>query len=515
MKWYVKVLLGLCSLLLLLVLLNVGLNFWIKYQLPKVINRENDSAYFITYKDLTVSLLHRNISARGVVVVPKETLRDSVNKAGIYAKIDEVKVIHFNVWDAVFHDKIKAAAITIEKPRVVWYKKTKKDNVRDAVVTPFEKIISVSDVYLNKGDLKILHAKSNKAILSLQHINLQLEGIVVTEQIMTHKIPFQFSNYKLRCDSLYYQPNAFYQINAKQLIATKNNLKIDQFELLPTFSRQQFVSKLTHEKDLYTLRCKSMNLGKMDWGFRNEDLFVHSGLVKLDEVSANIYRSKEPADDLTKKHLYNKLLRELDFDLRVDTLQLRNSIVEYEEEKSAELGAGKVSFTHFNALATNIRSGFSKKSLPDVKIKVQCRFMDASPMLVDWRFNVMDLSDGFRIKGTLTRFDTEKMSRFTKPYVNATVKGVLDDVHFDFTGNDKKATGNFSVQYDDLKFTIYQKDDRKKKNKFLTFVAKVFVKKDTKERLKDTTVEVDRIPEKSFYNFLWRCVGEGLKKILI
>lgn len=141
--------------------------------------------------------------------------------------------------------------------------------------------------------------------------------------------------------------------------------------------------------------------------------------------------------------------------------------------------------------------------------------MNASPFVVNWKFNVMDKTDGFNINGTLTNFDAENIVAFTKPYLNVTTKGILEEVHFNFTGNDKSNSGELAVKYDDLKFTVYKKDDRKKKNKLLTFVAKIFVKKDTKDKVKNAHIEVERIPEKSFYNFLWISIAEGLKKILV
>ncbi len=48
MKWYWKLLIVLGSFIALVVVVNIGLNTWVKFQLPKIINRENDSAYFIT-----------------------------------------------------------------------------------------------------------------------------------------------------------------------------------------------------------------------------------------------------------------------------------------------------------------------------------------------------------------------------------------------------------------------------------------------------------------------------------
>lgn len=141
--------------------------------------------------------------------------------------------------------------------------------------------------------------------------------------------------------------------------------------------------------------------------------------------------------------------------------------------------------------------------------------MNNCPLDVNWKLNVMDKTDGFNINGRLTNFEADKIIPFSKPYINVKTKGIIDEVRFNFTGNDSQSAGEFKVEYDDLKFTVYKKDNPKKKNKIKTFLARIFVKKDTKDKLKSAHIEVVRIPEKSFYNLLWRSIEEGLKKILV
>jgi hypothetical protein len=515
MKWYWKVLIGFASLILLATLVDIGLNIWIKSQLPKIINTKNDSAYYITYKNINVSLWNGHIKANQMVIVPKFSLKNNKDKSGIYATVQSVEVHEFKVWSLLFSDKLKAKSITVNQPHVILYQKDTNENSINSVVAPFEKIITVTDIYLNHGAIKIINLKNNKAVLNVSNINLNLDGIVISEKTLANKIPFQFSNYKLTCDSIYYHPNEFYYIKTNKLVSTKSNLKLDSFQMLPTYSRGEFISKMKNEKDIYTMLCDSVSLTKIDWGFKSDDFFFHCNAITLNNLTANIYRSKEPADDLTKKVLYNKLLRDLKFDLKVDTLKIKNSLIEYEEEKKSENGAGKIIFSSFNLTATSICSGFSKEKTPDINIKANCKFMKTAPLNVVWKFNVRDKTDGFNIQGTLTNFDAENLVVFTKPYMNVTAKGILDRVHFNFSGNDKIISGQLAVEYDDLKFTIYKKDDRRKKNKLLTFIAKIFIKKDTKEKLKEANIEIERIPEKSFYNLLWRGIADGLIKILV
>jgi hypothetical protein len=237
--------------------------------------------------------------------------------------------------------------------------------------------------------------------------------------------------------------------------------------------------------------------------------------VVLDGVNANIYRNRIPEDDLSKKPLYNALLRKIKFPLKVDTLLIRRSKLVYEEEINFKKGPAKLTFDHFNLNATHIQSSFGLKKAPDVAIKINCRFMKDSPLKIYWFFNVLDLRDGFTIKGNIHNFDIGSMYQFTKPYINTSFKGTINSFYFNITGNDKSAYGNATLKYQDLDVTFYKKKNPEKEAKLKNAVAKLFLKKDSDGTSKKAQIELERIQEKSFYNFLWRSIAEFLKEILI
>lgn len=520
MHLYKKILIGLVIVVSVLLLADFGLNFWIDKKLPTIISEKNDSPYYITYKNLDVALWSGNIKATGILLLPKASMKDTINKAGIYSRITSIEIKKFRVWDVLFNDKIKAKSITINEPHFILYKKNEKAisnarSIRSEVVEPFTKIVIVSDIYLNKGDVKIIYIKSGKPILSAQNITIQLEGIVITDAILKNKIPFSYSKYAFSCDSIYYRANEFYHIKADRLQTENRGLSMKKIAVVPEYTRKQFVQKLKKEKDLYAIKTESLIIKNMDWGFKNETFFFNAKSLLLDNVSANIYRSKMPDDDLSRKPLYNKLLREMKFYLKVDTLSIRNSMLVYEEEINFEKGPGKLTFNKFNLTATNIISGLGQKKLPDLKIKIHSMFMNTSPLKVNWTLNVLDKSDGFNIRGSILNFNTQKIKPFSKPYINATTEGVFDEVYFNFTGNDIADKGEFALKYHDFKVALYKKKDPEKKAKLKTAIANLFVKNDSDNKTKNTNVELKRIQEKSFYNFLWRSIAEGLKKILI
>jgi len=508
------------SLITFLLLANWIVMIWLDNKLTHLLSEKNKTPYYFSYSDLKVSIWSGTIFVSEITILPKSAKKDSAVKTGIYGKIKNVDVRHFSIWNVLFNDKITARSITIETPEIEVYQKNEKStnrskSTRSSVVKPFQQIITVSDLYINRGSLKIMHSKSKVAILNASNINVKLQGILITDAVLKRPIPFSFEVYSFTCDSIYYKNNPFYHIAAHSIQTENSGISLKDFEMIPDVSRKQFVAQLPKEKDLYALKAASVEIKNMAAGFKNEKLFFDAGNVILNNISATIYRSKTPADDLSKKPLYNKLLRELPFAMNIDTLSIRNSLLVYEEALNFETGSGKLSFNKFNLLATNIQSGYGQKKMDDLKISITCLFMNIAPMKIDWKLNVLDKLDGFTIKGSILKFDTKKLGTFTKPYINIKQEGIFDEVHFNFTGNDVVSNGDFALKYHDLKVTLYQKKDPNKKSKIKSAIANLLVKNDSENETKTTNVSVKRIPEKSFYNFLWRNIAEGMKKILI
>lgn len=515
-----KILLVVLGILLFLGFLNFAINFWVESKLPQLINNENNTDYTISYKDIDLSIWNSSITAYDVSISPKKSLKNSDKKMGLYGNVELIKVNNFNLWSILFGKKIKANNLVISKPFITLYKNNQKavndyNNINSKVFKPFEKIIIVSDLYLNEGHFKILDVENDKILVNAHNINFKLEGIVLNETTLNKKIPIVYSQYSLVCDSVFYKLNEFYELKSKKITATEKGLNLDIFELNPTCTRKEFVQKIPKEKDLYTILAEKVSINNMNWSFDDDAFSFKTNTIILDKINANIYRGKMPVDDLSKKELYSNLLRNLNASIKIDTLLIKDSFLTYEEEKTFDKGPGKLFFSDFNMLVQNIESGYKKTKLPDVTIKINCNFMKKSPLDINWSFNVLDKTEGFKIAGSIYKFNAQELEDFTKPYMNVKVKGVLDEVHFNFAGNDFVNKGKFSLKYDDLKVEIYQNDKRLKKNKFLSAIGNLFVKNDSDEEIKTTEIEVERNSEKSFYNLLWISLADGLKQILL
>lgn len=507
-----KILIVVGVLVVLAIVANIGLGWYIKKKLPAIIKAENNFPYNLNYKDLDVNLWGGSFTMTKASLAPKEDM-ETATKNGIFAEVGSISVHGLNLWQLYRYNRIRATGVLIDKPDVIMYYTKKKYSVADDVERPFHQVIHTEKLEITGGTFKMLDSLRNPR-LRAANINFSLTNIRVDSMIVKENIPVRYRDYTFSCDSLYYNAGLFYNITAGSLKATDTSLVAGNFKLVPKQTRKQFSAMQAKELDQFNISAGSIAVNNADWGFVHDTLYVHTPRMVLDKVHANVYRSREPKDDRSRKKLYSELLRNISFDLKIDKLLLKNTGIEYEEQINFSKPAAKVSFSKFYATISNVYSPVAKGKLPDTTIDAQCLFMNSAPLKVTWSFNTLDTSDSFSITGHLQNLDSKTVNPVSKPLMNVTTTGNLKDIRFTFNGNRERATGTFAIEYDDLKVDIYKKDG-KKKNKLVTAVGNLLVKDDSNDRLKKTDIKLERKKDKSVFNFLWRFVQQGLKQTIL
>ena len=412
-------------------------------------------------------------------------------------------------------EKITVENILLNKPQITAFRSETAKRKTEEVTSEFIDVIQIKDLAIKNADFKLNELNGNRNLLHVSNLNFSMKNIEVNPESYLQKIPFLYKNVLLTADELNYNPDNIYSLKTYNFSFEDGKFKLNNFEMKPKLTRNQFVKSLKKEKDLYTISAKTIFTNHLDFGFNGNDLYIKIPDLNLETVHANIYRSKIPADDPKKKLMYSKLLRDLPFTLEVKNIDLKNSSVEYEEETLESTGAGKLTFSNFNANIKNVYSGFKKTSVPDVRADITTNFMNDSRLKAIWTFNPMNRSEKFNIKGNIYNFDARKMTPFVKPYLHATVEGNMREVHFNFTGNDINATGDFGVKYDDLKVTVYSQDTGKVR-KVASTLGNFLVRSNTKDQYKEEQIEtVTRNQDRSFFNFFWNCVQQGLKQTVL
>lgn len=349
--------------------------------------------------------------------------------------------------------------------------------------------------------------------LQFKQLNATIKNIELTEKPKNGGLAVKVKDYKLTTKNFAYKTK-FYNMTVGALELDKNKIKLDQFAMKPLVSRAQFIRMIPVESDLYDLKANQVT-AVGNWDFFSENKFLHATSMTIVSANANIFRSKIPADDPKEKLLYSRLLRNIKIPMFIDLLQLKNSVLEYEEDTPKSSGPGKLTFTNFNMNVKNLNSAKMKGKPTQVDIKINCTFMKTSLLSVNWGFNTADQSDRFTIAGKLNNIPAVALNAFVVPYMSVTATGTIQEMLFNFNGNPKGIGGTFNIKHKDLKVSILDKDSKEKKG-VLSAVVNIFVKSDSGKFPESVVVEgVERDPTKSFFNLFWKGIEDGLKKTLI
>ncbi len=387
---------------------------------------------------------------------------------------------------------------------------TKKTNQRSKL----NDLIIINKVSVNNADYTLKDKLNKYNKLTVSNFNLTLNDIKADDQSVLENVPFKYKNPHLSTGKIKYDTGKDYVIDAGGIVLKEYNASVKSFKMTPKMSRKQHAAKLKYAQDYYNLSADIINFNDYNWGFTAQnDFFIKFKEVALNNLNAHIYRDITVPLNPKENHLYSYRLRNVDFPFEVQTLKIKNSKLTYEEDTATTTQPGKLTFVNFNLTALNIYSGYKRNSGPKTQILVNTKFMQQGDLVASWQFDIMDKSEKFNINGELKNFPAPAMNPFLKPYLKVQATGTIDRMSFNFSGNNNTATGQYAMDFKNLKMTLFNKEN--KKRKLLTAAANMVVRSDTDGFKKVDIKPVDRTIEKSFFNYLWSCIMQGLKQTVI
>lgn len=351
--------------------------------------------------------------------------------------------------------------------------------------------------------------------LQIKGASFAVNDVEMNENTLNHQIPVKVGNFKLAVQSVDYKMNPYYRLKTQAITVENRQFAIHQFEMIPMVSRAQFIKMIPYEKDFYTITAKKI-AGHGDWNLlTTAQPYINAENLLLSEVDANIFRSTIPKDDNSARPLYATMLRKIKLPLYIKQVDLKNSKLVYEEDTESSNGAGKIAFSSFNATLKNINSAKMKNKPTVVDIAVNAKFMNASPLIAYWQFDVRNQQDAFKIWGHLSDLPAVRINSFLLPYLKIKATGAIQRLDFNFNGNQQFLTGTMKMKHQELKIAFVDKDG-KEKHKLLSGIINWVVTNDSKKYPDAVDIgKVEREPQRSFFNFFWKGLEAGLKKILI
>ncbi|MGS2760816.1 hypothetical protein [Sinomicrobium sp. M5D2P9] len=456
----------------------------------------------LQYNSFSLSLLQGNATLRQI----------RYQKGHQAADADRVRLKGFSYWRYLVHDEIYVRQLLVNRPNISISKK--RDAKKEQEKTSLDKEIKVKRLTVEKGS--ITYTKDTSQVLKVAEYDLEIHDIAVNRETLQKKIPASYKEFSLVLSDFWYDLNELQEVKAGHMQITDNTIEINTVELLPKYTRKNYVKVIPYEKDLMRLKLDSLSIPQYQLQLNRDLPLFEAPEIVFRGIDFDIYRDKTVTDDLREKPLYSKMLRDLNIDLDIDSILLKNANINYQELIRKDREPGEVYFSELNASIRNITNmRQDRKDFPVTEIDIKSLFMGKSPLSVHWEFRINDPADVFRISGKGFDIQQQSINSFFIPAFNIKTEGTVNEIYFNFGGNQNVASGDFQIDHDNFTVEVLKKNGEEKSG-FLSWVANILVKKGDKgEKITEHVKEVERDKTKSFWNYFWSCIEAGLAKTIL
>ena len=503
-----KIVLIIVGIAVVLFLGLLGLNYFLENKLKKQIAKAPDHLK-IQYENLSVNALSGNVK----LIKPRISIyEEKTKKITATVALEKFSVAGFSYFNYLFQDKIAVDDIIFNQAKITYYKnEAPKEDSSKNVFDKLKQIVQIESIELKDAFVSIYDGSNDSLMLKSDNLNFKIDAIKINPA--QKKNPLTYKDFKLTSKSTFYSLGEYENLLLESLDVSSDHSKVSGIKLKTKYSKHALTQMIKVERDHYDLAIDSITIKNQDFGFKQDSVFYFkSKRVDFYQPNFKIYRNKLVTDDMSIKPLYSKMLRELGFDLTLNNVFLNNTSITYTEKTKEETSGGKILFSKLNGEIKNLSNTYkSKDSI--TSINVQAIFMDNTPIDVDWKFDVNNLQDSFVFKAKMGGLNAESMNQFMEPNLNIQLEGAIKQTYFTINGTDGTSHIDLQIKYDEFN-VIVLKEKTKKKNKLLSSIVNIFVSKDSEDVSNDfrkgSKSDVERVKNKSVFNYLWINIKEGL-----
>lgn len=469
----------------------------------------------LDYESLDLSIWRGDV----VLTQPRIVNRGShSSKINVEVELDTLLVDGFGVWSYLVNDNIHVKSVQFRSPKFLYSHNSEipKSEYRNSSIEQLQQEITVERFNIQDAEVIIKDFETDSLLLQLKSLTANIMAITIDSETVHSTIPFKYDDYNISYNDLFYTMGEYENLEIASASITQDKAVFDGMKMYTKYSKAKFDQMIQVERDHFNVSIASLVIEDQKFGYENDSVFYFkSPKVTFETPEMDLYRNKLIADDLTRKRLYSRMLRELKFDLTLSSVSLRNASIVYSEKVNVDMGAGQLSFTKMNVDIKNISNtyGASERTTLDI----DAVFMAQTPLKVHWEFDVNDVNDAFVFRVDLGKLPAADLNAFSQPNLKVKLEGELLQTYATVSGDANTSRVDMKANYEDFKVDILD-GDGEKKNKVLSAIANLFIAKNS-DRASDGFREgnkegIERDHTKSIFNFLWMSIKAGLASVL-
>ena len=370
-------------------------------------------------------------------------------------------------------------------------------------------------------DAKILGL--NDSLMSIGNVDFRLTNFILhPDSIALHNLPFHSESFDLSVSDLNYRINSFSKISAAEVnYASKpSKFTVDSFSLTPLLGKAEYHEKVGVQSTWMSIKNSKIEVNNLDFDKLISNKSVHASSIVVDDMKIALHRDKRfPFPDKQVRELPQRNLRELSIGLSIDSLILKDGLVEYVEQSAKVNSEGRIYFDDMNALITNITNDSLRISRnPKMRVAAETRLYGKGPVVSVFNFDLTDAEYTYDYTVSLGSFDLQALNEILEPSVLAKVRsGKLNSLQQVVKANDNYAQGQMIFRYEDLKVGLIK--DVEEPNPGLgkvlaSFFANTFIVRTRNPApfVRKSDVFYERNHAKSIFDYLVKSTLSGVEE---
>ncbi|MDR1715931.1 MAG: hypothetical protein LBS20_08795 [Prevotella sp.] len=304
--------------------------------------------------------------------------------------------------------------------------------------------------------------------------------------------------------------NGFYTIDIGEIDVNKKNasLALSGIKMTSVYPKMDFAYKHPTHMDWFDVTTGNISLSGVDYRtYLSDNILNAKRLVVKDVMLQNLKNKKIYTPPKLQPLIYTKLY-DLPFRIAIDTTDVSNFSVIYEELPKNGTVPGQISFMGMNARIDGL-TNIASHPQQYMHLNANGNLMGTGYFTAKWDMSVSSDYDCFVLDAHLHRFDLRDLNQIITPLAKAEIKsGTLKDLTFRTEASSMNASVGMKFLYNDLSVNILKGDDPESSNKFVTNVANAFLRSNNpnKENSKprEPYLYIERDPYHSTFNYFWQ-----------
>ncbi|MFS4466540.1 hypothetical protein [Maribacter sp. 2210JD10-5] len=495
-----------------IIVLVLSLQFITKFSINQFIHEKIPSHIEFTYEKLDFNILTGNLCLSNVDLRISD--RDST-QIHTDLKADHVNLLDLGYSQFFFGNRIEADQLIVENPRIHYLDSNiEKNSTGPKGVVNLLKEIRVEKIAITNGRFNFSKRKNDSLNFQVNNFNVTIVNGRTGPKTITERIPFKYDDYRITGGEINMDMGGYETLTLQKIVLSKSEALLKNLTLKSKYSKKVLSQIIQKEHDHINLSIPEFHLQGIDIGVAEEEFYFNSEYGKILRPNLNIHRDKSLPDNIVKKQMYGTILKEIPMRIRVDSLFIKKGEVRYEEKLDDNTAAGSILFDDLAFEMYNIANDYAVGE--NTVVKITGKLSGTAPFTMDYRFDMNNDNDAFTLKASLFNLKGEKVNSFLRPNLNAQVLGEVNEMYFNVFGNDISARGDIKMKYENLEFEMLKKDGFSV-NKIFSAIGNLFINDGSKtdeDGYRYGKIDVERNPNKSFFNYTWIITQDGLISVL-